>query len=85
MAAAFCHRVSSGCDLSSTSLCAWTGFTWLFAMLVTGIDFLVALYARYYMSPSDGGAVLAFLLAFMAPCVGIVPRATSSSWSFFWS
>src|SRR5688500_14771544 len=25
------------------------GFTWLFAMLVTGIGFLVALYARYYM------------------------------------
>src|SRR5690606_29183206 len=29
------------------------GFTWLFSMLITGIGFLVVLYARYYMSPDD--------------------------------
>ena len=29
------------------------GFAWMFAVLVTGIGFLVVLYARYYMSPSD--------------------------------
>src|SRR3712207_5737286 len=29
------------------------GFAWLFSILVTGIGFLVVLYARYYMSPSD--------------------------------
>src|SRR5690348_14454771 len=29
------------------------GFAWMFALLVTGIGFLVAIYARYYMSPGD--------------------------------
>ena len=29
------------------------GLAWVFAMLVTGIGFLVVLYARYYMSPAD--------------------------------
>ena len=27
------------------------GFAWLFGLLVTGVGFLVVLYARYYMSP----------------------------------
>ena len=29
------------------------GFAWMFSLLVTGIGFLVVLYARYYMSPRD--------------------------------
>lgn len=29
------------------------GFAWLFALMVTGIGFLVAVYARYYMSKDD--------------------------------
>lgn len=29
------------------------GFAWLFCLLVTGVGFLVVLYARYYMSPAD--------------------------------
>src|SRR5690606_17807825 len=29
------------------------GFAWMFTTLVTGIGFLVVLYARYYMSPAD--------------------------------
>src|SRR5690606_35921256 len=29
------------------------GFSWLFGALVTGVGFLVVLYARYYMSPKD--------------------------------
>ena len=29
------------------------GFAWLFAMLITGIGFLVVVYARYYMSAED--------------------------------
>ena len=31
------------------------GFAWMFGVLVTGIGFLVVLYARYYMSPADLG------------------------------
>ena len=29
------------------------GLAWMFCTLVTGIGFLVVLYARYYMSPQD--------------------------------
>ena len=41
------------------------GYSWLFMILVSGIGFLVVLYARYYMSPDDPvprfyGAMMAF-------------------------
>src|SRR5690606_25575583 len=29
------------------------GFSWLFAMIITLMGALIALYARYYMSPAD--------------------------------
>src|SRR5690606_28814965 len=29
------------------------GLAWLFTVMITGIGFLVVLYARYYMSPKD--------------------------------
>lgn len=62
-----------------------SGFTWLFAMLVTGIGFLVALYARYYMSPSDPvPRFFAFLLAFMGAMLGIVLSGNLIQLVFFW-
>src|SRR5690606_1357366 len=49
------------------------GFAWMFALLVTGIGALVALYARYYMSPEDPVArFYTFFLAFMGAMVGLV-------------
>ncbi|MBB3019152.1 multicomponent K+:H+ antiporter subunit A [Microvirga lupini] len=61
------------------------GFTWLFTMLVTGIGFLVALYARYYMSPSDPvPRFFAFLLAFMGAMLGIVLSGNLIQLVFFW-
>ena len=49
------------------------GFAWMFAMLVTGIGFLVVLYARYYMSPNDPvPRFFSFFLAFMGAMLGIV-------------
>lgn len=49
------------------------GFAWVFAALVTGIGFLVVLYARYYMSPADPvPRFFSFLLAFMGAMLGIV-------------
>ncbi|MPZ45251.1 MAG: monovalent cation/H+ antiporter subunit A, partial [Betaproteobacteria bacterium] len=49
------------------------GFAWLFAFLVTGIGFLVVLYARYYMSPRDPvPRFFSFLLAFMGSMLGVV-------------
>lgn len=61
------------------------GFTWLFTMLVTGIGFLVALYARYYMSPADPvPRFFAFLLAFMGAMLGIVLSGNLVQLVFFW-
>src|ERR1041384_2456657 len=49
------------------------GFAWLFAILVTGIGFLVVLYARYYMSPADPvPRFFSFFLAFMGSMLGVV-------------
>jgi multicomponent K+:H+ antiporter subunit A len=61
------------------------GFTWLFTMLVTGIGFLVALYARYYMSPADPvPRFFAFLLAFMGAMLGIILSGNLIQLVFFW-
>ena len=49
------------------------GFAWLFCLLVTGVGFLVVLYARYYMSPADPvPRFFAFFLAFMGSMLGMV-------------
>ena len=61
------------------------GFAWLFTMLVTGIGFLVVLYARYYMSPDDPvPRFFAFLLAFMGAMLGIVLSGNLIQLVFFW-
>ncbi|MBM6594364.1 monovalent cation/H+ antiporter subunit A [Microvirga pudoricolor] len=61
------------------------GFTWLFAVLVTGIGCLVVLYARYYMSPADPvPRFFAFLLAFMGAMMGIVLSGNLIQLVFFW-
>jgi len=49
------------------------GFAWVLAALVTGIGFLVVLYARYYMSQADPvPRFFSFLLAFKGAMLGIV-------------
>ena len=61
------------------------GFAGLFAVLVTGIGFLVVLYARYYMSPEDPvPRFFAFLLAFMGSMLGIVLSGNLIQLVFFW-
>ena len=61
------------------------GFAWAFAMLINGIGFLVVLYARYYMSPSDPvPRFFAFLLAFMGAMLGIVLSGNLIQLVFFW-
>ena len=61
------------------------GFAWLFAMLVTGIGFLVVLYARYYMSPDDPvPRFFSFFLAFMGAMLGIVLSGNLIQLVFFW-
>jgi multicomponent K+:H+ antiporter subunit A len=61
------------------------GFAWLFTLLVTGMGFLVALYARYYMSPEDPvPRFFGFLLAFMGSMLGVVLAGNLIQLVFFW-
>ena len=61
------------------------GFAWLFSMLVLGIGSLVALYARYYMSPDDPvPRFFAFFLAFMGAMLGLVISGNLVQIVFFW-
>src|SRR6478609_8696621 len=61
------------------------GFSWLFTILVTGIGFLVVLYARYYMSPEDPvPRFFSFFLAFMGAMLGIVLSGNLIQLVFFW-
>ncbi len=61
------------------------GLAWMLAALVTGIGFLVVLYARYYMSPTDPvPRFFSFLLAFMGAMLGIALSGNLIQLVFFW-
>ncbi len=61
------------------------GFAWMFASLVTGIGFLVVIYARYYMSPADPvPRFFSFFLAFMGSMLGVVLSGNLIQLVFFW-
>ena len=61
------------------------GFAWIFAMMITGVGFLIVLYARYYMSPADPvPRFFSFLLAFMGAMLGIVLSGNLIQLVFFW-
>jgi len=61
------------------------GYAWMFSVIVTGIGFLVTLYARYYMSPQDPVArFYSFLLAFMGSMLGVVLAGNLILLVFFW-
>ncbi|MFL5283252.1 MAG: monovalent cation/H+ antiporter subunit A, partial [Rhodopila sp.] len=72
-------------DLGLNFTLRMDGFAWLFAVLITGIGFLVVLYARYYMSPADPvPRFFSFLLAFMGAMLGIVLSGDLIQLIFFW-
>jgi multicomponent K+:H+ antiporter subunit A len=61
------------------------GFAWVLALLITGIGFLVVLYARYYMSPADPlPRFFSLLLAFIGSMLGIVLSGNLIQLVFFW-
>ncbi|MDQ8727686.1 monovalent cation/H+ antiporter subunit A [Bradyrhizobium sp. LHD-71] len=61
------------------------GFAWMFAVLVSGIGFLVVLYARYYMSPKDPvPRFFSFFLAFMGAMLGVVLSGNLILLVLFW-
>jgi multicomponent K+:H+ antiporter subunit A len=61
------------------------GFAWMFCGLVTGVAFLVVLYARYYMSPDDPvPRFFSFFLAFLGSMLGVVLSGNLIQLVFFW-
>ncbi|WEJ58222.1 monovalent cation/H+ antiporter subunit A [Devosia sp. FJ2-5-3] len=61
------------------------GFSWLFGILITGVGFLVVLYARYYMSPKDPvPRFFSFFLAFMGSMLGLVLSGNIIQLVVFW-
>ncbi|MFO1331822.1 MAG: monovalent cation/H+ antiporter subunit A [Rubrivivax sp.] len=61
------------------------GFAWVLALIVTGIGFLVVLYARYYLSAADPmPRFFAFFLAFMASMLGVVLAGNLIQLVLFW-
>jgi len=61
------------------------GYAWMFCVLVTGIGFLIVLYARYYLSPRDPvQRFYSFLLAFMGSMLGVVLSGNLIVLVFFW-
>ncbi|MFA7098166.1 MAG: proton-conducting transporter membrane subunit, partial [Gammaproteobacteria bacterium] len=61
------------------------GLAWVFTMLVQGIGVLVALYARYYLSPQDPvPRFFSFLLAFMGSMLGVVLSGNLIQLVVFW-
>jgi multicomponent K+:H+ antiporter subunit A len=61
------------------------GLAWLFTVMISGIGFLVVLYARYYMSPKDPvPRFFSFLLAFMGAMLGVVMSGNLIQLVIFW-
>ena len=61
------------------------GLSWVFALLVLAIGFLVVMYARYYMSREDPvPRFFSFLLAFMGAMLGLVLSGNLIQLAFFW-
>ncbi|MCC2689047.1 MAG: mrpA 2 [Rhizobiaceae bacterium] len=61
------------------------GLAWLFALLITGIGFLVVVYARYYMAAEDPvPRFFSYFLAFMGAMLGIVVAGNLILLVVFW-
>jgi multicomponent K+:H+ antiporter subunit A len=61
------------------------GFAWIFALLVSGIGFLVVVYTRYYISPEDPvRRFYLFFLAFTGSMLGVVLSGNLILLIVFW-
>ena len=61
------------------------GFAWMFALLISGIGFLVVVYTRYYMSPEDPiPRFYMFFLAFAGSMLGVVLSGNIIQLAIFW-
>lgn len=61
------------------------GFAWVFALLISGIGFLVVIYARYYMSKDDPlPRFFSFFLGFQGAMLGLVLSGNIIQLVLFW-
>ena len=79
------HEIAWAPSLGLNIILRLDGFAWLFTLLITGVGFLVVLYARYYMSPKDPvPRFFAFFLAFMGSMLGLVTSGNLVQMVIFW-
>ena len=72
-------------DLGLDIVLRLNGLSWMFAVMITGIGFLVVLYARYYMQPDEPVArFFALFLGFMGAMLGIVLSGNLVQLVLFW-
>jgi multicomponent K+:H+ antiporter subunit A len=72
-------------DLGLDLVLRLNGLSWMFAVMITGIGFLVVLYARYYMQPGEPVArFFALFLGFMGAMLGIVLSGNLVQLVLFW-
>ncbi len=61
------------------------GYAWLFAVIITAMGALIALYAHYYLSAQDPAPrFFAFLLSFMGAMLGVVLAGNLIQLLVFW-
>jgi len=61
------------------------GYAWLFAVIITAMGALIALYAHYYLSEQDPvPRFFAFLLSFMGAMLGVVLSGNLIQLLVFW-
>ena len=79
------HVISWLPDLGLDIVLRLNGLSWMFAVMITGIGFLVVLYARYYLQPDEPVArFFALFLGFMGSMLGIVLSGNLVQLVLFW-
>ncbi|MBN9309284.1 monovalent cation/H+ antiporter subunit A [Devosia sp.] len=79
------HELAWLPDLGLTIVLRLNGLSWMFAAMITGIGFLVVLYARYYLQPDEPVArFLSLFLGFMGAMLGIVLSGNLIQLVIFW-
>jgi len=79
------HEIAWLPDLGLNLVFRLNGLSWIFAVMITGIGFLVVLYARYYMQPDEPVArFFALFLGFMGSMLGIVLSGNLVQLVLFW-
>jgi multicomponent K+:H+ antiporter subunit A len=79
------HEIAWVPELGLNLILRLNGLSWLFVVMITGIGFLVVLYARYYLQPNEPVArFFALFLGFMGSMLGVVLAGNLVQLVLFW-